>query len=343
MKNHVAPVDAPLSPSLVSAVSSQDSRKAAIAWYVLLCSGDATPADRAHWQAWMDRHPDHPVAWARIESMRTALQRVPGAIAAPVLRRAGPRRRGVLRAVVGGLAGASALGLSWRLVDQRAAENTGVGERRVLPLADGSRLVMNTATSLDLRFDAVQRLVVLRAGEVWIETARPLPGRAPDGRPFRVVTPQGSVRALGTRFTVRCENGRSAVTVLRDAVEVQVGRSAHSGSAAPRRLAAGSQVGFDATHVEPTTAADQHAGAWEQGSLVVVDARLGDLVAELARYRRGHLACDPAVAGLRVSGAFPVGDTDKALAVLVRSLPVRVDRLSAYWVTVVPAAPMPRA
>ena len=57
-------------------------------------------------------------------------------------------------------------------------------------------------------------------------------------------------------------------------------------------------------------------------------------MAELGRYRTGHLACDSAVASLRVSGAFPVADTEQALAVLARSLPVRVRRLTRYWVTV---------
>lgn len=317
----------------------EQPRKAAIAWHELLCSGEATPADHGRWRAWMEKQPDHAVAWARVESMRSSIRAVPTDLASPVLRRAGPQRRGVLRAAAGGLVGMGAIGISWHFVDGDADENTAVGERRDLQLADGSRLVMNTATSISLRFDAAQRLVLLQAGEVWIETARPAPGQVADARPFTVVTPEGSVRALGTRFTVRSDDGVSAVTVLRDAVEVR------TGSFAQRRLDAGSRVDFEPHHIGRTLQADQNAGAWEQGSVVVVDARLGDLVAELARYRRGYLACDPSVAGLRVSGAFPVGDTDGALAALVRSLPVpvRVQRMTDYWVTVVAASPLARA
>ena len=62
--------------------------------------------------------------------------------------------------------------------------------------------------------------------------------------------------------------------------------------------------------------------------------RLADLVAELARYRRGFLRCDPAVAELRVSGAFPVNDTDAGLRLLEKTLPVRIHRITPYWVTV---------
>jgi len=58
------------------------------------------------------------------------------------------------------------------------------------------------------------------------------------------------------------------------------------------------------------------------------------LVAELARYHRGVLRCDPAAADLTVSGAFPVADTEASLALLAKSLPVRIGRATSYWITV---------
>ena len=65
---------------------------------------------------------------------------------------------------------------------------------------------------------------------------------------------------------------------------------------------------------------------------------LGVLAAELARYRKGVLRCDPAVANLRVSGTFPLADTDRSLAMLAATYPVVVaSRLGGYWVTLGPA------
>ncbi|KAG1069089.1 hypothetical protein G6F55_014487 [Rhizopus delemar] len=72
--------------------------------------------------------------------------------------------------------------------------------------------------------------------------------------------------------------------------------------------------------------------------LAVRNWRLADLVDELARYRRGVLRCDPAVAGLRVSGAFPLADTDGSLRLLEKTLPVRISRVTPFWVTVAPRA-----
>ena len=55
-------------------------------------------------------------------------------------------------------------------------------------------------------------------------------------------------------------------------------------------------------------------------------ARLGDLVHELGRYRRGHLGVAPEVADLRITGSFPLHDTDKALSALLPTLPVQIER-----------------
>ncbi|KAG1069902.1 hypothetical protein G6F40_017608 [Rhizopus arrhizus] len=64
--------------------------------------------------------------------------------------------------------------------------------------------------------------------------------------------------------------------------------------------------------------------------------RLGDFIAELSRYRRGYLGCAPEVADLRIVGAYAVGDTDRVLAALAATLPVRVRATMPWWVVVVP-------
>ncbi|NQD80860.1 iron dicitrate transport regulator FecR, partial [Pseudomonas sp. CrR14] len=57
---------------------------------------------------------------------------------------------------------------------------------------------------------------------------------------------------------------------------------------------------------------------------------------ELARHRPGVLRCDPAVAKLPLTGVFPLADTDRVLAALQQSLPVEMQRVTRYWVTVRP-------
>lgn len=314
-------------------------RKEAVAWYALMCSGSASEDDRRAWQQWHQRHPDHQRAWQRIEALRAMMQHVPARIALPVLQPVAKGRRQALRGLAL-LVSTGALGyVGYRGLDEGgnspwqavlADYRTGVGRQRSVELADGSLLVLNTDSAVDVRFSAGERKLVLRAGEILVETAHQRHAHAGgDSRPFLVETEQGSVQALGTRFTLRRRGDATEVVVLEDAVAI---RAAH----APQQtftLRAGQRLSFSAAAIGPAQAADDMAAAWRDGSIVVGDWALGRLVAELGRYRPGRLACDPAVAHLRVSGAFPVGDTDKALAAIATSLPVRIQRLTRYWVT----------
>lgn len=80
------------------------------------------------------------------------------------------------------------------------------------------------------------------------------------------------------------------------------------------------------------------ADARTRGLLIADQMRLDLLVAELSRYRRGHLGVAPKIAGLPVDGVFPLRNADAALAMLEDSLPVRVQRpLPRY--TMLEAAP----
>ena len=162
-----------------------------------------------------------------------------------------------------------------------------------------------------------------------VETA---PDTAATPRPLRVATHEGLLQALGTRFTVRQGAGRTQVAVLQGAVRIAPG----DGSAT-QVLTAGQRTRFDVRQIEAPVPVDAAGTAWTRGMLLADGMRLADLVAELARYRPGLLHCDPVVAGLRVSGAFPVTDTDRVLSMLVSTYPVdAATRLGGHWVTLVP-------
>ncbi|MNT69671.1 fec operon regulator FecR [compost metagenome] len=80
----------------------------------------------------------------------------------------------------------------------------------------------------------------------------------------------------------------------------------------------------------PSRAADL---SWSDGVLAAHDMRLEEFLAELARYRPGVIRCDPRVANLRVSGVYPLGNTDKVLDTLALTLPVSVRSMTRYWVS----------
>jgi transmembrane sensor len=215
---------------------------------------------------------------------------------------------------------------AWPLESLQAAHRTATGERRDLTLPDGSLAALDTSTSMDVAFDDQQRLLRLHSGRILVSTE-------PDalGRPFSVQTPQGRVLALGTRFTVHVAgDGLCHVDVQEKAVRLLPLDS----EATPGELQAGQRAAFSSSTAHPPTAADPFAASWHEGGLIALDMPLGQLVEALARYRPGYLGCTDEVAGLRVSGAFPVDDTDRALAALVSRFPLQLRSRTRYWVLV---------
>lgn len=302
----------------------------AAGWLVRFQSETLSAADRAAFERWRGRSAAHAAAWARVEGMLRSFGQVPPELGARTLRQLDrPGRRQALRGVAGLLLLGPAAWLAWRELpwhEWSADARTATGEQRRMQLADGTRLLLNTATAVDIQYTAEQRVIWLRAGEILLTTGK---DPAPVHRPFIVRTAQGSVQALGTRFLVRDERDGIRVAVFEGAVAIRP-----AASDAQRVLRAGQQTVFDAGRIEPESAADAAQVSWEDGMLAARNWRLADLVAELARYRRGFLRCDPAVAELRVSGAFPLNDTDAGLRLLEKTLPVRIQRMTPYWVTV---------
>lgn len=299
-------------------------------WALALRYGNPDAAERAAFHDWLAQSPAHAAAWQQAQAVFQCFERLPPGVGRRVLDHTDrlPDRRRAL-GLIGGLAVAGAGALAWQqLWDRwRADVATAVGERRALALPDASALVLNTDSAADIAFTATERRILLRAGEILVTTS---PDPAPVARPLLVGTDFGDVRALGTRFSLRRLPDRVRVSVFRDAVEIRPSRGA------TQRLEAGAQADFAADGVRPARRVDDSAAIWEQGMLLAQDVPLAEVLAEMARHRHGLLRCDPRVAAIRVSGAISLSDTDGGLDLLAQTLPVRIQRRTAWWVVVGP-------
>ncbi|MDF3834067.1 FecR domain-containing protein, partial [Cupriavidus basilensis] len=284
---------------------------------------------------WRAANPEHERAWLRLQAVGDKLHGVPREVARGTLlapRGAAPpatRRKALgllgLLALAGGSACLVRETETWQLA--LADHHSAVGELRDVMLPDGTRILLNTASAIDVDYDDGERRVVLRAGEILVNTA---PDPAPVYRPFLVQTREGTARALGTRFTVRQQDGASSIAVLEGTVMVKPAQP----GAREVRIDAGQQTALRSGAALPPRPADEDAAAWSRRMLVAERMRVADLLAELARYRPGVLRCDAGVAEMRVSGVFPLADTDRALANLTLGLPVALVYRTRYWVTV---------
>ncbi|MBV7482992.1 FecR domain-containing protein [Bordetella sp. BOR01] len=316
-----------------AAAIDTDLLKEAADWAVTLHYDTPTDAERQAFDRWRRQSPAHEAAWARAQAVFRTFNQMPANIGKDALKRLEHRhdRRRALRLLGLVLLAAPAGWLAWRHTpwqEWTADLRAGTGEQKTVTLVDGTRLVLNTATAVDVAFTATERRLALVAGEIFITTAQdPSPAR----RPFIVRTVQGSLRPLGTRFNVRRLNDSTRVAVFEGAVEVCPVTSTQA-----TIVQAGEQMAFTAGALQAVQPADDNAVLWKRGMLLAKDMRLGDVIAELARYRPGVLRCDPAVADMLTSGALSLTDTDAALALLSSTLPLRIEYRTRYWVTVVP-------
>lgn len=303
-------------------------------WFALLRSGAATEPDRAEWRRWLDAHSEHREAWQFVDTVSRRFDAFQSrdeqdaALSALRSARSGQyTRRGALNALAV-IAGAGVLGwATWRhdalrnrVLGWSADYRTGIGDMRALTLADGTRVWLNTASALSVDYGRHLRRLRLFAGEVLIDTAKDA------ARAFVVDTAHGRLRALGTRFTVRSDDDSTLLSVARGAVEIR------TTTGLTRVVAAGRRQRFTEDALGAEGAVSAAAEGWINGLLLAEDIPLAELIAELQRYRHGHIGVAPAVAQLRVIGGFPLRDPDKTLAMLEDTLPIRVQRTLPWWI-----------
>lgn len=313
---------------------------AAIIWGVKLNYSEPTAQTKARFQRWLDESPLHHIAWHRVETLKPLGELVPASLgrgtlaAAEVLHRgqSEQRRRTLKLLSLGALAGL----FGWQLRDQLAWQrllsdaSTRVGERRTLQLEDGTTLALNTDSAVSVDLTGERRTIVLRRGEIMVSTGADKASASK--RPFWVLTPFGKMQALGTRFVVRLDDARARVSVQEGAVALHSADGQASDTVYPNHS---SWLADDSVeHAAPQAFAED---GFADGVITGQKIRLDDLLHELARYRHGHIACDPTVAGLQVSGVFHLNDTDQVLQFLLQTQPVSVTYRTRFWVSVGPA------
>ncbi|MFJ9991464.1 FecR domain-containing protein [Pseudomonas putida] len=304
----------------MSAGISAQVAEQAVHWLIESQGADFDPAQQQALERWLQADGEHQRAWAHIQQVNQRLRGATSPVVHATLQAPpSPARRRALKALLlAGVASATGLGLQSHnpLPGLMADYRSPVGQRRRLPLDDGSLLQLNTHSAADVRFDGQQRYVRLLEGELSLDVAR-------DARPLVLRSDDGSLQLDSGRFNVRQFEGFSQVSVFSGMARLQ-GQTLLAGQQA--RLAAGRWEGIGAL--------DRNIGAWVDGMLVVSQMRLGEFLAELSRYRHGQLGCSEQVAGLRISGSYPLDDSERILEMLEVALPVRVRRFTRYWVKV---------
>lgn len=198
------------------ALAAKSAEEVAAYWAMRLASPACSPSDRTAFEAWRDEKPTHAEAYRRVTNALTEVDRHLGhpallALGETVLAETEKPRRPWLRSAAISVAAALALAVGVAtyfevIVEQRAEPvvsaatyETAVGERSTVTLPDGSTVVLNTASRVELDYTPATRGLTLTAGQALFEVAKD-----PD-RPFVVTAGDRRIVAVGTAFDVRVD------------------------------------------------------------------------------------------------------------------------------------------
>ncbi|WP_404473602.1 FecR family protein [Vreelandella venusta] len=317
---------------------SEQSLREAAQWCITLADDSVDNAQRRDFERWLAHQSEHQHAWEAMRDTWAVFTEAEQPGLRDTLEHAYQQERSERRRLLGKYSGTAVLVISlvtagWWLsgtaspMQMTADHYTAQGERKTVALADGSILTLDTSSAIDVQFSPERRQITLRNGRLFIDVA-PDPQRA-----LEVVTPEGTIRALGTAFSVYRtkwkEEPATRVTVYESRVEVcpenthcqEVG-SGNEGNVTNGTLS---------YQPRPLAATPD----WTSGVLILDNQPLTEVLDELARYYRGTLRYgDESLSGLTVSGVLPLNSIEHALTSLTRALPIETQRFTP-WVTIV--------
>jgi transmembrane sensor len=193
---------------------------------------------------------------------------------------------------------------------------TSKGEINTLILSDGSKLQIDTSTSLDINFSENKRQLTLHTGQIHVNVT-------PDkNRPFEVITGKGVIQALGTAFNVRHLNDRSEVIVTEHSVKITLNNESTV-------LTNGYQLDYDETELgTPRIANINSQTAWLRERFIFNNTSLSDVIKELQRYSTSKIIfLDSELKTRKITGIFNTKDTHDLLDTIETILPIKVYRL----------------
>lgn len=326
----------------------EQARDRAAHWCVRLADGDLSLEEQAEFELWLDENPANRAAFAGVTAIWKGAGKAadaPELIAAradalDAMRAANGQRwsrrlTGRWRAALAIAAGVALVLASSLLLlrDTGQVYRTGIGERRIVQLEDGSRISLDAATAVEVAYTGERRTLRLLSGRAKFDVARdPL-------RPFSVAAGDKMVVATGTEFSVELLHNQMRVilyegnvAVLQDGpgeATVRHLRSRSGNAAADQLLRPGGELvaALDQPVGTVIQAETARSLGWERGQLTFVDEPLAHAVERINRYSNLKVQVgDATTANLLISGAFNAGDTEGFVDGVTTLFPLRARR-----------------
>jgi transmembrane sensor len=303
-------------------VMSEEVRVEAATWITRLRDEQRGPDVEAELKEWLGKSPEHQRAFKRMtqvwEQAGNIRMRAQADVSATLSGRS--QFSPWAAAAAAALALVVIVSLYWR----DNAFTTAVGQQRVRVLRDGTRVVLNTDTRIEVNYDEHARRVRLVRGEALFDVSkRPT-------WPFLVSVGDQEIRALGTSFIVRHDNDQDLSVTLVDG-RISVAPVPENGEApqqAPQVLVPGQRLVISGHHAPAVDRPElSRVTAWERGRVEFDATPLKDATAEMNRYTTTRvIVADAEVAQLRIGGVFRAGDSDEFVKIVSAAFGLRAGR-----------------
>jgi len=281
----------------------------ASAWIERRDMGEWSAETQSQFDAWMEADLAHRIAYWRLEAAWDRTERM-AALRPAELRSAlrptaarSPRNTFKFAAALGAIAIIGTLSTYYFTQPTYQTFATTLGGREVLTLHDGSVIELNASTAIRLYDDAKERRVTLEKGEAYFNIQHDA------ARPFVVTSGNHRITDLGTKFSVRTEEGRLRVALMEGRAEVDNINSAKPVVLNPGEVAIATADSISVAKKPIRELAD--ALGWRRGQIIFYHTTLAKAVAELNRYNRKQVViADGATARLTINGSFPTNGID---------------------------------
>jgi transmembrane sensor len=344
--------------------ASPTGMQQAVEWLILLRSGELSETETHAFADWLSQETDHAEAFAKAEDVfgvmvvaATSPRAIPSVLrqtnepvskwaTSPEPKQIKPERHPASSNHSRWLTLPLALAAAWLfavtlimptqshwLDDTFSNYHTSTGELRDIQLADGSRLLLNTNTSVSVDYQPSVRLITLHHGQARFTVAKDTQ------RPFEVASDGLVVRALGTVFEVyHSGSGETSVTVQEHAVAARIqseGQTSGIEQSSQVDVPEGYRLryGNNGQLGKPEPVDVAQTSAWQHRRLYINNRPLTELVTELGRYRTGRIfLSDTNLKNLRVTGVFSLANPEEALIKVCKALGLQETRLGPWWV-----------
>ncbi|OUY06773.1 FecR family protein [Acinetobacter populi] len=287
-------------------------------WLIEIHANTLSEAQQQQFEQWKNQSPQHQQAWQHAQQLQQYLSALPEEMSEKIFDEK-PHQQLLNKflwifAVSATLAATAYYGQqqAW-LADYRTAYGT---QKNIL-LEDGTRIMLNSKTAIDIDYTATKRTIKLHYGEIFIQTGKDI---TTPKRPFWVLSSHGSIQALGTQFNVEQQQQQTSVAVIEHATRIE------NNAGQIYQLDAGKQTQFTSEYINQPQPFNTLHLAWHHHLIVANRMPLSEFTQQIEKNYGIKVNIHHGLEPLLISGTYPSNDLQSLFNSLAQAYNLKIEQ-----------------